>query len=198
MKKIINLSILILGICLLTGCSIKTPIDNSFVEAKVNKDLRKVSNEEIHYFVNPTNNVNQRASGIFGSGVVFETDTGGLNNLILDSYLKQYFKNIQTDNNISNKGIYINSKIDNFDFRFGAMNSSSTVEVNLSIKAYYNGELIINKKYKGNKTITGVSLTKLTVVDLYSETFHEAVLNIYKNEFQKDLLTALKTKVEQK
>lgn len=196
-NKILILISLFFIICF-SGCSIKTESNMEFLEGKVEKNLNKINNIEVSLSKNNSNVLSKKPETIVGSVYNLETDLGQINNLVLSNYFKQYFNNVNFVENKNTKDLYIETNIENYTCTFGYGMVYVIATSNINAKVYYKNELILNKKYNGYKKTYGLGITKVTGLDMFAEALHESVLNVYKNEFQKDLITALKTKVEPK
>lgn len=184
-----------------SGCSHKLEVDNEYMEPHVNKQAKKVEDvvSSVSILENKSNVLEKRPETLRAKGAILNIDHGEINNLVSKSYFSQYFKNVSLTNVKNDKNLYIESEITDSKFYFYVfIPEGAHVEATMKIKAYYNGELIVDKTYKAEKDTTVYLSAHLTMTNLLDETYHEAILNLYKNEFQKDLITALKTKVEPK
>ena len=188
--------IFILGF-IFSGCSHKLEVSDSYMEPHINKKAQKVEDfiSSVSILENKSNILEKRSERLRAKGTLIKVDHGELNNTVSKSYFSQYFKNVSLTSSKINKDLYIESEILDSKFYFYAFPDGTHVEATLRIKAYYNGDLILDKVYKNEKDITVYLSAHLTLTSLFDETYHEAILNVYKNEFQKDLISVLKTKV---
>jgi hypothetical protein len=166
-----------------------------FLEGKIEKNLNKIDNIEVSLLKNNKNILSKKPETIVGSMYNLDTDLGEINNLVLSNYFKQYFNNVNFVEEKNNKDLYIETNLENYTCTFGYGMLYVIATSNINVKVFYKNELILNKKYNGYKRTSGFAMTKLTGLDMFAEALHESVLNVYKNEFQKDMLTALKTKI---
>lgn len=198
MKLIKNCGLILLSIFLFTGCfNIEPEIKEQYIEGNVKKDLNKI-NEEIYFKKNDKKIVSQRPDGIKAKTFTLNPDLGSLNNFIGQSYFKQYFNNVGLTEEKKNTGIYIDSYIKSYNFVY-LLGYSIELKTVIHVDAYYKGELLVSKDYNSERNVYGMLVNTFSDADLFtlfSEALHESVLNVYKNDFQKDFLTSLKAKVE--
>ena len=194
-----NYILILITLVIFSGCyDIEPEIKEQYIEGNVKKDLKKVSEEQVYFQKNDVKILSKHPAGIKAKPYSFNTDIGTLNDFVGTSYFKQYFNNVSYTNEKQNKGIYVNSYIKDYTFVY-LLGYSIEFKTEVHIDAYYNGEKIVSKDYSSERNVYAMMTTGIVgdanLYTLFSEAFHEAVLNVYKNEFQKDLLTALKTKI---
>lgn len=194
-----NYVLILITFFIFSGCYDITPeIKEQYIEGNVKKDLRKVSEEVVYFQKNDIKILAKHPDGIKAKPYTLNSDIGTLNNFVGTSYFKQYFNNVSYTDDKKDKGIYIKSYIKDYNFVY-LLGYAIELKTQVHIEAYYDGQQVINKDYVSERNIYAMMSTGVfgdaNLFTLFSEVFHEAVLNVYKNEFQKDMLTALKTKI---
>lgn len=198
MKNLLkNIFIIAIFSFVFSGCSHKVEVSTDYVNSHINQNGNLISEkiESVSILENHSNILEKHAERLRAKGALIKVDHGEINNLVSKTYFSQYFKNVSFTNIKNSNNLYIESEIIDSKFYFHPFPDGAHVETAIKIKAYYKGKLLIDKIYNGEKDTVVYLSARLTMNTLLDEVYHESVLKAYQNEFQKDLLTALKKEV---
>lgn len=182
-----------ISLFLFTGCyNYDVSPNQEFFNSKLLFDLKKVQNQNITIIENNSQIMSRSPIHHGGGALTFNTDIGKLSQKASEEYFKQYFNFVSVEKQVNPNNLTIESHIKDYIIDNGFFFSFSQTTAIVNIKVYQHGSLILDKDYTYIKNVDGTATYQTTKIDLVLEVMHEAVLNVFKFEFQKDLLLILK------
>ena len=186
-KYVIALSIMFL----FTGCfTTNVNFQQSFVDGVSQHNLKKVENTKIVIEPKADNFVIKRPNGYIGSATKINVNMASINNLTLEYFFKQYFKNVEISNKIGD--INISSDLINYQYRY-PLQSLPIISVKVKFIVKKQNKEILNKIYEISSEDSIIFISKgIFVTDFIEEPFNKILFELYETKFKPDLLKALK------
>jgi len=177
------------ALLLFTGCTNHIIYNKQYIEPELKTGLNKVKNTDVYIQKHKPLIIKKHPNSFRGMATTVNVDLESINSNVLKEFLQQYFKNVKFTDTFKKDGLYIDSKLYDYNYAYG-FSDGNEVEEFVKVKVFYNGKKILDKTYKIKHDITALSL-HINLNSLLEENFHKTLLRLYETQFKPDLIKAL-------
>lgn len=189
MKIILKSIVVLLGIFLLTGCTVKRELGykGEHINGSYLNNLKKVNKK-----ISIKNNNYKMDYKKWGYAIVMSSD---FNQKILKGFMNQYFSKVEISSD-KNSFIEIDSKVNKFSQILHQFPVYITLDIENTIIVKKEGKVILNKTYKETVNTPKMIIDAfLSQDEIYSKLYSNAMLDFYEIYFKPDLLKALEENI---
>ena len=202
MKKIVlSIAIAFLAI-LISGCSLKSEYNRSYIEKELNATLQKRNDMDVIVYTTKADDdavVVARPQSFTGGANTLEVQTGIIGREVTYEYFKQYFNNVIKTNKFDsqkNTMIVINPKISLFEYEMDSLSNlgfaiTPKIHFLFSVTVSQNYKVVFSKTYDSGVVAGETYMMSASPYEKINQALHMSLFNLYKI-ISKDIAEAIK------
>ena len=173
-----------------SGCSLKGTYQPDYITKQINPHLLKVQDTEVNIMVQKKS-LSKHPTSMRAKMSSIDMDLGDINRNVSYQFFKQYFNKVNFKK--SNKGIYIESNVLDYNYAYNAFTDGANLNFTLKVTVYIDGIKRFTKIYKSENS--NQILFKLAIFSGINnevvELFHKQLLHVYETQVKKDIIAVI-------